>query len=88
MRAPRIVGRETASQIASASANAAEEPQHLPAPQSLAQNRGTLGINAVNLKNMRRENPTGRIEAVFATAGDDVALVAKVATTMIALGPR
>jgi hypothetical protein len=98
MRAPRIVGRETASQIASASAaswliafdvrlhvlrrrqphlmpkpselarpvvrrytrfqsdhtawNAAEEPQHLPAPQSLAQNRGTLGINAVNLKNM------------------------------------
>ena len=32
--------------------NAAEERQHLPAPQSLAQNRRTLCINAVNLKNM------------------------------------
>jgi hypothetical protein len=32
--------------------NAAEERQHLPAPQSLAQNRRTLRINAVNLKNM------------------------------------
>ena len=32
--------------------NAAEERQHLPAPQSLTQNRPTLRINAVNLKNM------------------------------------
>src|SRR5207245_11305380 len=32
--------------------NAAEERQHLPAPQSLTQNRRTLRINAVNLKNM------------------------------------
>jgi hypothetical protein len=32
--------------------NYAEEGQHLPTPQSLAQNRRTLRINAVNLKNM------------------------------------
>jgi len=32
----------------------AEEGQHLPAPQSLAQNRRTLCINTVNLKNMLR----------------------------------
>jgi hypothetical protein len=32
--------------------NAAEEGQHLPAPQSLAHNRCTLCINAVNLKNV------------------------------------
>src|SRR5262249_54941006 len=32
--------------------NAAEERQHLPAPQSLAQNRRTLRVNAVDLKNM------------------------------------
>jgi hypothetical protein len=32
--------------------NAAEERQHLSAAQSLAQNRPTLRIDAVNLKNM------------------------------------
>jgi hypothetical protein len=31
--------------------NAAEERQYLTAPQSLTQNRRTLRINAVNLKN-------------------------------------
>src|SRR5207245_7818370 len=32
--------------------NAAEERQHLSAPQSLPQNRPTRGINPVNLKNV------------------------------------
>jgi hypothetical protein len=34
--------------------NAAQERQHLPAPHSLAQNRRTLCINAVNLKTRSR----------------------------------
>jgi hypothetical protein len=47
-----VVGRRTCFQPDHASWNAAEEGQHLPAPQSLAHNRCTLCINAVNLKNV------------------------------------
>jgi hypothetical protein len=47
-----VVRRRTRFQPDHTPRNAAEEHQHLPAPQSLAQNRRTLRINAVNLKNM------------------------------------
>jgi hypothetical protein len=46
------MGRRTRFQPDHTAWNAAEERQHLPAPQSLTQNRRTLRINAVNLKNM------------------------------------
>jgi hypothetical protein len=47
-----VVGRRTRFQPDQTAWNAAEEREHLPPPQSLTQNRGTLGVNAVNLKNM------------------------------------
>src|SRR5437870_2733683 len=47
-----VVRRRTRFQPDHTAWNAAEERQHLPAPQSLAQNRCTLCINAVSLKNM------------------------------------
>jgi hypothetical protein len=47
-----VVRRRTRFQPDHTARIAAEERQHLPAPQSLAQNRRTLCINAVNLKNM------------------------------------
>ncbi len=47
-----VVRRRTRFQPDHTAWNAAEERQHLPAPQSLAQNRRTLCINTVNLKNM------------------------------------
>src|SRR5438132_7769363 len=47
-----VVRRRTRFQPDHTAWNAAEECQHLPAPQSLTQNRRTLRINAVNLKNM------------------------------------
>ena len=50
--APPVVGRCTRFQPNQTGRNSAEERQHLPAPQSLAQNRRTLRIDAVNLKNM------------------------------------
>src|SRR5262249_55888627 len=47
-----VMGRRTRFQPDHTARNAAEERQHLAAPQPLAQNRRTLRINAVNLKNM------------------------------------
>jgi hypothetical protein len=47
-----VMRRRTRFQPDHTAGNAAEERQHLPAPQSLTQNRRTLRINAVNLKNM------------------------------------
>src|SRR6266540_569407 len=47
-----VMGRRTRFQPDHTAWNAAEERQHLTAPQSLTQNRRTLRINAVNLKNM------------------------------------
>jgi hypothetical protein len=47
-----VMRRRTRFQPDHTPGNAAEERQHLPAPQSLTQNRRTLRINAVNLKNM------------------------------------
>jgi hypothetical protein len=47
-----VMGRRTRFQPDHTAWNAAEERQHLPASQSLTQNRRTLRINAVNLKNM------------------------------------
>jgi hypothetical protein len=47
-----VVRRRTRFQPDHTARNAAEERQHLPAPHSLAQNRRTLRINAVNLKNI------------------------------------
>jgi hypothetical protein len=47
-----VVGRRTCFQPNHTAWNAAEEGQHLPAPQSLSQNRRTLCINPVNLKNV------------------------------------
>jgi hypothetical protein len=44
--------RRTRFQPDHTAGNAAEEGQHLPSPQSLAHNRRTLCINAVNLKDM------------------------------------
>src|SRR5437867_1151860 len=44
--------RGTGFQPDQAGRNAAEERQHLSAPQSLPQNRPTRGINPVNLKNV------------------------------------
>src|SRR6478609_1053468 len=44
-----VMGRRARFQPDHTSWNAAEEGQHLPAPQSLAQNRRTLCINTVNL---------------------------------------
>src|SRR5947209_3252904 len=47
-----VMRRRTRFQPDHTAGNAAEERQHLPAPQSLTHNRRTLRINAVNLKNM------------------------------------
>jgi hypothetical protein len=47
-----VVRRRTRFQPDHTAWNAAEERQHLPAPQSFPQNRRTVRINAVNLKNM------------------------------------
>jgi hypothetical protein len=47
-----VMGRRTRFQPNHTAGNAAEEAQHLPAAQSLAQDRGTPRINPVNLKNM------------------------------------
>jgi hypothetical protein len=47
-----VVRRRTFFQPDHTAWNAAEKRQHLPAPQPFAQNRRTLCINAVNLKNM------------------------------------
>jgi hypothetical protein len=47
-----VMRRRTRFQPDHTPGNAAEERQHLPAPRSLTQNRRTLRINAVNLKNM------------------------------------
>jgi hypothetical protein len=47
-----VMGRRTRFQPNQAARKSVEERQHLSAPQSLAQNRRTLRINAVNLKNM------------------------------------
>jgi hypothetical protein len=46
------MGRRTRFQPDHTAGNTAEEGHHLPAPQSLAQNRRTLRIDAVNLKDM------------------------------------
>jgi hypothetical protein len=47
-----VVRRRTRFQPDQTARCSAEEREHLPAPQSLAQNRRTLGVDAVNLKNM------------------------------------
>jgi hypothetical protein len=47
-----VVRRCTRFQLDHTARHSAEERKHLPPPHSLTQNRGTLGINAVNLKNM------------------------------------
>src|SRR5436309_1597704 len=47
-----VMPRGTGFQPDQAGRNAAEERQHLSAPQSLPQNRPTRGINPVNLKNV------------------------------------
>ena len=47
-----VMGRRTRFQPDHTAWNAAEECQHLVAAQPAAQNRRTLRINAVNLKNM------------------------------------
>jgi len=47
-----VLGRRTRFQPHHAARKPAEEAEHLVAPQPLAQNRRTLRINAVNLKNM------------------------------------
>ena len=47
-----VVRRRTRFHSHHAAPKSAEECQHLVAPQPAAQNRGTLRIDAVNLKNM------------------------------------
>jgi hypothetical protein len=51
-RAGRAWARRTRFQADHAARNSAEERQHLVASQPAAQNRRTLRIDAVNLKNM------------------------------------